>query len=218
MSSESGWKNWSRASLARSLSWGEDEGVIPHREGPMTSAQLEVSVRTARPREDLSEAGEVGCRVESAKRRAEAVSACRRHRRESLDPVYCQNGVHCVRRAQTNRKRASKLHWPLRREFRTMDRKTLTRAPGSSSPGHWTRGTGINHAVRISESADGLYICIFSSRACAAFALGFPITAFLMARSAAFVCTVDASIVVETKKEGAKHGMWGVPALEKKSG
>lgn len=66
MSSESGWKNWSRASRARSRSWGEDEGVIPHREGPITSAQLEMRARTARPREDLSEAGEVGCRVESA--------------------------------------------------------------------------------------------------------------------------------------------------------
>jgi hypothetical protein len=54
---------------------------------------------------------------------------------------------------------------------------------------------------------DGLYICIFSSRAFAAFALEFPITAFLMARSAAFVCVVDASIVVETKDEEVKHGM-----------
>lgn len=60
------------------------------------------------------------------------------------------------------------------------------------------------------ESADGLYICIFSSSACAAFALGFPITAFLMARSAAFVCVVDASIDVETKNEGVKHGIWEV--------
>lgn len=57
------------------------------------------------------------------------------------------------------------------------------------------------------ESADGLYICIFSSSACAAFALGFPITAFLMARSAALVCVVDTSIVVETKNEGVKHGI-----------
>ena len=51
---------------------------------------------------------------------------------------------------------------------------------------------------------DGLYICIFSSRAYAAFASGFPITAFLMARSVALVGVVDAAIVVETKNEGAK--------------
>jgi hypothetical protein len=66
MSSQLGWKNCSRASRARSRSWGEDAGDIPHREGPIISAQLETSVRTARPREDLSEAGETVCRVESA--------------------------------------------------------------------------------------------------------------------------------------------------------
>jgi hypothetical protein len=66
---------------------------------------------------------------------------------------------------------------------------------------------GINHAVQISESADGLYICIFSSKACAAFALGFPIIAFLIARSVAFVCIVDASIVVEAKNDAAKHNV-----------
>ena len=87
MSSESGWKNWSRASLARSRSWGEDDGDIPHKEGPMISAQLETSALTARPREDLSDAGEVGCRVESAHRRVEVASACRRHNRASLDPT-----------------------------------------------------------------------------------------------------------------------------------
>ena len=122
MSSESGWKNWSRASLARSRSWGEDDGDIPHREGPMVSAQPEIRARTARPREDLSGAGEVGCRIESAYRREEVVFACRRHKRASLDPTRCQIGVYFTRRARTYRTRASISHWPLQREFREMNR------------------------------------------------------------------------------------------------
>lgn len=150
------------------------------------------------------------------------MSARRRQKRASLEPAKTvKTGVYCTRnvpQTQTNRKTASISHWPLRRGFRTTDQKTLTRAPGSGSPGHWTRGTDISHGVRISESADGLYICIFSSRACAAFAPGFPITAFLMARSAAFVCVVEVSIAVETKNERVKHGMWGALVLEKNNG
>jgi hypothetical protein len=59
----------------------------------------------------------------------------------------------------------------------------------------------VRHGAQSFQHVDGLYICILSSRACAAFAFGFPITAFLMARSSALVDGTDEAMAVETKNE-----------------
>jgi hypothetical protein len=142
------------------------------------------------------------------------VSACSRHRRASFDPACCQADASCARRGPDE---------PDESEYITLAASTRVSSNGSTDPDicsgfkpSRTLDAGSANQSWCSDprGVDAPYICIFSSRACAAFAFGFPMTAFLIARSAALVCVVDASIVAESKEPGTKCGRalcWNSP-------